>query len=155
MLVIRLSRTGRTKRPNYRLVVAEKSAPVKGRFLEVIGNYDPRTKELAVNVEAAKARIAQGAQPSETAGALLEKAGVLKRPKLAAKHRRPTRATKNPSEAVAAPAAAPVAEAEAPSEDTAESAPEAASEEPAAEEPAADDAPTDESDTKDAKEETA
>lgn len=106
MLVIRLSRTGRTKRPHYRVVVAEKSAPVKGRFLEVLGHYDPRTKALEINVEAAQKRIAAGAQPSETAGALLEKAGVLKRAKLTTKNRRPAKQTKNPSEEVAAPAAA-------------------------------------------------
>ncbi len=106
MLVIRLARTGRKKRPNYRVVVAEKSAPIKGRFLEVLGHYDPRTKELVIDEDKAKQRLAAGAQPSETAEALLEKAGILKRAKVSDKHRRPTRQKKNPVEETAAPAAA-------------------------------------------------
>ena len=91
MLVIRLSRTGRTKRPHYRVVVAEKSAAVKGRYLEVLGHFDPRTKELKIDEERTKLRLSKGAQPSETAEMLLEKAGVLKRDKLKDAHRRPTR----------------------------------------------------------------
>lgn len=94
MLVIRLSRTGRTKRPHYRVVVAEKSAAVKGRYLEVLGHFDPRTKELKIDEERAKARLANGALPSETAEMLLEKAGVLKRDKVKDEHRRPTRKKK-------------------------------------------------------------
>ncbi|HEY8108490.1 MAG TPA: 30S ribosomal protein S16 [Patescibacteria group bacterium] len=94
MLVIRLSRTGRTKRPHYRVVVAEKSAAVKGRYLEVLGHFDPRTKELKVDEERTKVRLKDGAQPSETAEMLLEKAGVLKRDKLKDEHRRPTRKKK-------------------------------------------------------------
>lgn len=91
MLVIRLSRTGRTKRPHYRVVVAEKSAAVKGRYLEVLGHFDPRTKELKIDEERAKARLANGAQPSETAEMLLEKAGILKREAVKDEYRRPTR----------------------------------------------------------------
>ena len=105
MLVIRLSRTGRKKQPYYRLVVAEKSAPIKGRHIEVIGNYNPRTKDLQVDVEKAKARLANGAQPSETAEALLEKAGVLKRDKITEKNRRPERKPKKEAEPEEAPKA--------------------------------------------------
>ena len=105
MLVIRLSRTGRKKRPHYRMVVAEKSAPIKGRHIEVLGHYDPRTKDLVIDADAAKARLAAGAQPSETAAALLEREGILKRDKITDKNRRPTRTKKNPAEE-AAPAAA-------------------------------------------------
>ncbi len=75
MLVIRLSRTGRKKQPNYRVVVAEKSAPIKGRFVEVLGHFNPRTKEVVIDVDRAKARLAQGAQPSETAAMLLGREG--------------------------------------------------------------------------------
>ncbi len=91
MLVIRLSRTGRKKQPNYRVVVAEKSAAVKGRFLEILGHYNPRTKDLQLDADRAKAVLADGAQPSETAEALLQKAGVLKREPITEKNRRPTR----------------------------------------------------------------
>lgn len=117
MLVIRLSRTGRKKQPYYRLVVAEKSAPIKGRFLEVIGHYNPRTKELEVDAEKAKARLANGAQPSETAEALLEKAGVLKREKITEKNRRPERKPRKEAE----PEEAPKAEGAAADGDSAES----------------------------------
>lgn len=105
MLVIRLTRTGRKKQPNYRVVVAEKSAPIQGRVVEVLGHYNPRSKELVIDKDQAQKRLQNGAQPTDTAEALLEKAGVLKRGKL---HRRPERAKKNPVEETApvAPAAA-------------------------------------------------
>ncbi len=101
MLVIRLSRTGRKKQPYYRVVVAEKSAPIKGRLIEVLGHFNPRTKELKIDVERAKARVKDGAQPSETAEALLEKAGVLKREAITEKNRRPERKSKKEMKAEA------------------------------------------------------
>lgn len=105
MLVIRLSRTGRKKQPTYRVVVAEHSAPVKGRFIEVLGHYNPRTKDLVIDNDRATLRLNNGAQPSNTAEALLEKAGVLKRDKII---RRPERAKrKTVEEAPAAAASAP------------------------------------------------
>lgn len=111
MLVIRLSRTGRKKQPYYRVVVAEKSAPIQGRFIEVLGHFNPRTKDLEIDVDRAKARVKDGAQPSETAEALLEKAGVLKREAITEKNRRPERKSKKAMKAEAeggdAPAAAP------------------------------------------------
>lgn len=113
MLVIRLSRTGRKKQPYYRLVVAEKSAPIKGKFVEVIGHFNPRTKELEVNEERAKARLESGAQPSETAEMLLEKAGILKREAITEKNRRPERKPKK-DEAAEEKAEAPAAEGDAP-----------------------------------------
>lgn len=116
MLVIRLSRTGRKKTPHYRVVVAEKSAPIQGKHIEVLGHYDPRTKELKVDEARAKARLAAGAQPSETAEALLEKAGILKREPITEKNRRPER--KKKKEAKAEGDAAPAAGGEAaPTED--------------------------------------
>ncbi len=122
MLVIRLSRTGRKKQPYYRMVVAEKSAAVKGSYLEVLGHFNPRTKELKVDVEKAKARLKNGAQPSETAEALLEKAGVLKREDITEKNRRPERKKKKDIKAEAAaegqaPTAAKPAESEAKAEE--------------------------------------
>lgn len=106
MLVIRLSRTGRKKQPNYRLVVTEKSAPIKGRFVERLGHYNPRTKELVIDKDRAKIRLDAGAQPSDTAEALLEKAGVLKRGKIV---QRPTREKKKKAEAAAPAEAKPEA----------------------------------------------
>ncbi len=78
MLVIRLQRTGRENLPTYRLVVAEKARPVKGKFLEIVGHYlparDPVTFEHAD--DRIKQWIAKGATPSDTVARLLKKAGV-------------------------------------------------------------------------------
>ena len=75
---IRLRRVGRKKLPLYRIVVADKESPRDGRFIEVIGSYDPKAKGPQVTVNADKARywLANGATPSETVGALLRKAGI-------------------------------------------------------------------------------
>ncbi|MDX2192944.1 MAG: 30S ribosomal protein S16 [Gemmatimonadales bacterium] len=77
---IRLRRVGRKKVPLYRIVVADRTAPRDGRFIEVIGTYDPRAtddKQVTVDAEKAKAWIAKGAEPSETVGSLLKRAGVV------------------------------------------------------------------------------
>ena len=76
---IRLFRMGRKKVPLYRIVVADKAAPRDGRFIEVLGTYDPKAETAAVKVDAEKARawLAKGATPSDTVGALLKKAGVI------------------------------------------------------------------------------
>lgn len=81
MVKIRLRRQGASKRPFYRLIVADAHAPRDGRFLEEIGYYNPTTNPAVLHVqeEAALRWLRQGAQPSETARALLAKAGVLRR----------------------------------------------------------------------------
>lgn len=76
---IRLRRVGRKKVPLYRIVVAEGTAPRDGRFIEVLGTYDPRAqadRQVTLDAEKAKAWLAKGATPSDTVGALLKKAGV-------------------------------------------------------------------------------
>ncbi len=75
---IRLTRTGAAKQPHYRLVVADSRSPRDGRFIEIIGHYNPRMDppELVVDAEKAAEWIKRGARPSETARALLAKAGV-------------------------------------------------------------------------------
>ncbi len=79
---IRLRRVGRKKVPLYRIVVAEQESPRDGRFIEVLGTYDPRGRTAAdkVQVDAEKARqwIARGATPSDTVQSLLKQAGVFK-----------------------------------------------------------------------------
>ncbi|HEX5004446.1 MAG TPA: 30S ribosomal protein S16 [Gemmatimonadales bacterium] len=81
---IRLRRVGRKKLPLYRIVVAEKTAPRDGRFIEVIGTYSPKAKAVAdqITVDADKARawLAKGATASETVNSLLRKAGLFKTP---------------------------------------------------------------------------
>jgi len=76
---IRLRRIGRKKVPLYRIVVAEKEKARDGRFIAILGTYDPRaesSKQIQVDAEKAKAWIAKGATPSDTVGALLKRAGV-------------------------------------------------------------------------------
>lgn len=78
---IRLTRVGAKNRPAYRLVVADSRSPVGGRFIEIIGHYNPRTEPptLKVNEERALDWLRKGAIPSDTARALLVKAGVMAR----------------------------------------------------------------------------
>ncbi len=75
---IRLSRHGRKKRPFYRLVVADSHSPRDGRFIEELGTYDPMQDPAAikVNEESALKWLRNGALPSDTARAILKKAGV-------------------------------------------------------------------------------
>ena len=76
---IRLRRMGQKKAPFYRIVVADSRTSRNGKSIDEIGYYDP-TKEpvvLKVDAEAANKWLATGAQPSETAKALLKKAGAI------------------------------------------------------------------------------
>ena len=70
---IRLRRTGTNKRPTYRVVVADSRAPRDGRFLEILGHYNPLTEPPTVKIDRAKVQawIARGAQPSTTVRRLL------------------------------------------------------------------------------------
>jgi small subunit ribosomal protein S16 len=76
MLSIRLRRTGSTKRPYYRVVVADSRAWRDGRFVEVLGHYDPRREPAVVKIDSERAKywIGKGARPSETVRSLLKKA---------------------------------------------------------------------------------
>lgn len=73
MLVIRLSRQGRSKRPFYRVVLTEHTKPAQCWHLEVLGSYDPLKHDLNVDVESIKTWISKGAQPSERVAKLLYK----------------------------------------------------------------------------------
>ena len=76
---IRLRRTGSKKAPYYKVVVADSRYPRDGRFIEEIGNVNPRTEPATVVIDAEKAKklIANGAQPTETVRAMLKKNGIL------------------------------------------------------------------------------
>jgi small subunit ribosomal protein S16 len=71
---IRLRRMGSNRRPAYRVVVADSRSPRDGRFIEVIGHYNPLTQPPTVKIDRAKARewIAKGAQPSNTVKRLIQ-----------------------------------------------------------------------------------
>ena len=75
MLSIRLRRAGATKRPYYRVVVAESSNWRDGRFVEVLGHYDPRKDPAVVTIDRERAQywLEKGARPSETVKSLLKK----------------------------------------------------------------------------------
>lgn len=78
MVKIRLKRLGAKKAPFYRVVVADSRTPRGGKAIAELGYYDP-TKEpadLKINVDEAKKWISNGAQPTDTAKALLKKVGV-------------------------------------------------------------------------------
>lgn len=74
MLAIRLRRTGTTKRPHYRVVVADSRSRRDGRFVEILGHYDPRREppEVKIDSERASYWIERGARPSETVRSLLK-----------------------------------------------------------------------------------
>ena len=55
MVMIRLSRVGSIHQPSYRVVVTDKRAPVQGRFIEIIGNFNPRTEPETVAIDAERA----------------------------------------------------------------------------------------------------
>ncbi|HEX4841838.1 MAG TPA: 30S ribosomal protein S16 [bacterium] len=81
MVKIRLMRIGGKHKPFYRLVVADSRSPRSGRYIEVIGHYNPTTDPSTVKIDEAKAQawLKRGARPSNTARVLLEKTGVLQR----------------------------------------------------------------------------
>ncbi len=78
MVKIRLTRKGAHKRPFYRVVVADSRKRRDGRFIDILGNYDPLKKPSAINIDIEKAKnwLRSGAQPSDTVKKLLQKAGL-------------------------------------------------------------------------------
>ena len=76
---IRLNRMGAKKNPYYRIVVADSRAPRDGRFIEVLGNYDPSQQPALVNVDEEKVIdwMRKGAQPTDTVKNLLSKQGIM------------------------------------------------------------------------------
>ena len=73
MLMIRLARFGKKKRPMYRVVVIEKTNPRNGRFIEIVGTYNPLTNPAAVDLKAERIKhwLGHGAQPSDTVRSFL------------------------------------------------------------------------------------
>ena len=96
MLKIRLRRTGATKQPSYRVVVAESTSPRDGTFLEILGHYNPLTEPttLVIKEDRVKDWLSRGAQPTDRVARLLSSRGIMPAP------------TYVPTAAAAAPAAA-------------------------------------------------
>ena len=83
-VVMRLSRGGSKKRPYYRIVVADERAPRDGKYIEKIGNYDPRLAKdspdrVKLDADRAKHWLSVGAQPSDRVARFLDAAGVRER----------------------------------------------------------------------------
>ena len=78
---IRLTRMGDKKSPFYRVVVADSRSPRDGRFVEILGTYNPLTNPAEIKIDADKAKkwIANGAQPTDTAKDLLVKSGIIEK----------------------------------------------------------------------------
>lgn len=77
MLTIRLSRIGKRKQPTYRIIILEKKKDPFGDYLELLGNYNPRTKEINLKVERIKYWLSVGAETSNTVYNLLVKEGII------------------------------------------------------------------------------
>ena len=75
---LRLMRMGKKKQPTYRLVAADGRSPRDGRFIEVLGTYEPRAEPSRINVDNEKAVswLRKGAQPTETVQKILKISGA-------------------------------------------------------------------------------
>jgi small subunit ribosomal protein S16 len=140
-LKIRLARGGAKKRPFYRIVVAEASAPRDGRYVERVGTYNPMVpkdheRRLTLNGERISFWMSKGAQPTERVHKMLASAGLMAAPALRDQPKKSAPGKKRAErEAAAAEAAAAAAEAEA-AQATEEAVAEAPAEEAVAEAPA-------------------
>lgn len=81
MVRIRLRRIGLKAQPSYRIVVADKESPRDGRFIDVIGFYNPRTQPATMDIDEAKAFdwMFKGAQPTESVAQIFKTTGTLDR----------------------------------------------------------------------------
>ena len=91
MVKIRLRRMGAKKQPTYRFVVTDVNSPRDGRFIEIVGHYNPRTepRTVVVDEEKIKAWLAKGAQPSDPVRRLLAERGLVERGPIPEKKRAP------------------------------------------------------------------
>ncbi len=76
---LRLQRFGSKKNPFYRVVASESTSPRDGRFIDIVGTYNPVANPAVVNIDEAKALswLNNGAQPTDTVKALLSKEGII------------------------------------------------------------------------------
>lgn len=105
MVVIRLARGGRVKQAIYRIVAADKRRSATSKFLDVLGTYNPHTKEIKLNKELTEKYLSNGAQPSDRVLRLLQSEGI-KTPEWAKTHDRFKKSKKEAEEAPAEEAAA-------------------------------------------------
>jgi len=123
MLKIRLQRTGRTNNPSYRVVVTEHTnGPKSGRAKEVVGSYNPKTKERLLKEDRIKYWLSVGAQATGTMHNMLVSTGIVKGKKINVLPKKTVAKVEAPA-AEAAPAATPAAEAPVVAEEPAVEAP--------------------------------
>ena len=81
MVKLRLKRMGAKKQPSYRIVAADSRAPRDGRFIEILGFYNPRSNpaEVKLDEENILKWLNNGAQPTETVRSILSKEGIMKK----------------------------------------------------------------------------
>lgn len=79
MIKLRLKRFGKKREASFRIVVTNSTSRRDGRPLEQLGFYNPRTKETRLDTDAIRARLSQGAQPTDTVRSLLEKGGLIEK----------------------------------------------------------------------------
>jgi small subunit ribosomal protein S16 len=81
MVRIRLRRVGAKHQPSYRIVVTDKESPRDGRFIEILGSYNPRTRPATIQLEEGKIYdwMSHGAQPTESVAQVFKSAGLLDR----------------------------------------------------------------------------
>ena len=75
---IRLARVGSKKNPIYRVVVADSRSPRDGKFIEIVGRYNPQTEPSTIQIDEAKVKdwISKGAQPTDSVQKLLKAKGI-------------------------------------------------------------------------------
>ena len=76
---LRLTRVGSKKNPIYRIVAADSRSPRDGKFIEIVGRYNPQTDPSTIDIDAEKVRkwLATGAQPTESVRRLLRNTGIV------------------------------------------------------------------------------
>ncbi|MFK7918171.1 MAG: 30S ribosomal protein S16 [Ilumatobacter sp.] len=76
---LRLTRVGKTKQPQYRIVAADARSPRDGRFIEILGQYNPREEPSLINVDNDKIVkwLAEGAQPTERVAKIIKISGAM------------------------------------------------------------------------------
>ncbi|MEB3265632.1 MAG: 30S ribosomal protein S16 [Cyanobacteriota bacterium] len=134
MIKLRLKRFGKKREASFRLVACNSTSRRDGRPLEELGFYNPRTKETRLNTEAIRARLAQGAQPTDSVLTLLERGGLVEktvRPSVVAGQKKQAAEREAAARQAAKEAAEAKAAAEAEAKAAAEAAAAAAAEAPA------------------------
>lgn len=105
MLIIRYRRIGKKNQPTYRVVVAEHSMPIDGRFVADLGSYNPHSKATTINKDEAIAWLNKGAKPSNSVARLFEKEKIKHGSVVVIKRKKAAKKAEEKAPKVEAPAA--------------------------------------------------